>query len=525
MSQLPVFFDITSIPSIKHRQNVKLYFQDRPPCRHEVAPAEDEKEDLLYHQQYTVWTMLVLSTYGSPGFFQDRPLCHLGAPQESKNIFQAVDIFFNPGGGVKPLYRLYWKGGAEMIAEIIFTGTELLLGQILNTNARLLQQELSALGIDLYYQVTVGDNLYRCAAAIKQAAGRADLIIIGGGLGPTEDDISREALARALQVELEQDPEALVVVRRFFDRRGIPISQNNLKQALVPRGGQAVDNPIGTAPGIILERDNRTYILVPGPPSEFNMMVREKVIPFLRDKLAGQVGVIQSRVLKFCGIGESTLDEKLGDLLKSGNPTLAPTAKYTEVHLRITAKAKEQEKADQMIGAMEARVRERLGTYIFGVDGETLPGAVSTIIREKGNTIATVEDFTGGQLSFQFSSAPGAKDIYVAGIVVKDYNRFKGSANLGWGDLPEEPGARAKHLASAIRRQFATHIGIAVTSGQSTELKGHVKTYPLYIAGDFNDLTMVREIPLRGEREEVARRGPAFALMLVWRHLKHGIPF
>lgn len=153
-----------------------------------------------------------------------------------------------------------------MICEIIFTGTELLLGQIVNTNAQLIQQELSALGVNLYYQVTVGDNLQRCAAAIKQAAGRADLIIVGGGLGPTEDDISREALAGALRLDLVQDDQALKVVRRYFDRRGIPVTSNNLKQALVPAGGWAVDNPIGTAPGIILEQAGKTYILVPGPP-------------------------------------------------------------------------------------------------------------------------------------------------------------------------------------------------------------------------------------------------------------------
>jgi len=296
-----------------------------------------------------------------------------------------------------------------MTGEIIFTGTELLLGQILNTNAQFLLQELSALGIDLYYQITVGDNLQRCAAAINQASGRADLIIIGGGLGPTEDDISREALSQALQVELTQDPAALAVVRRFFDQRGLPLSQNNLKQALIPVGGTVVDNPIGTAPGIILEREGKTYILVPGPPPEFNMMVREWIIPFLRGKLANRVGVIQSRVLKCCGIGESLLDEKLSDLLKSSNPTLAPTAKFSEVHLRITAKARDLARAEEMIEAMEVKVRERLGSYIFGVDDDTLPCAIARIIRKKGKTIATVESFTGGQLSFMSKHLAGER--------------------------------------------------------------------------------------------------------------------
>lgn len=261
-----------------------------------------------------------------------------------------------------------------MIAEVIFTGTELLLGQILNTNAQFLQMKLSSLGIDLYYQVTVGDNLQRCASAIKQAAGRSDLVIVGGGLGPTEDDISREALAEALELELAQESSALAIVRRFFDQRNIPLSSNNLKQALVPAGARVLDNPVGTAPGIILERQGKTYMLLPGPPNEFKRMVDSQIIPFLHEKLAGQAAVIKSRVLKFCGIGESLLDEKLSDLLKSTNPTLAPTAKFSEVHLRITSKSVNEVQAQELIDAMEARVRERVGSYIFGTDKETLPG-------------------------------------------------------------------------------------------------------------------------------------------------------
>lgn len=410
-----------------------------------------------------------------------------------------------------------------MTGEIIFTGTELLLGQILNTNAQFLQQELSALGIDLYYQTTVGDNLQRCAAAIKQASGRADLIIIGGGLGPTEDDISREALAEALQVELVQDPAALVVVRRFFDQRGLPVSQNNLKQALVPVGGTVVDNPIGTAPGIILEREGKTYILVPGPPPEFNMMVRERIIPFLRGKLANRVGVIQSWVLKCCGIGEALLDEKLSELLKSSNPTLAPTAKFSEVHLRITAKARDLIQAEEMIEAMEIKVRQRLGSYIFGVDDETLPDAVARLIREKGETIATVEDFTGGQLAFKLSSPYEAKDVFVAGLVISDYKDLEGRNGFRWGDVPEDPGKRARHLSLVLRKQFNSDIGIAVTAerGKNDE----VTNYPFYIAVDFNGLNMFKRVLLRGERDEVARRAATVALTLLWRYLKHGLAF
>ncbi|AGL00299.1 CinA family nicotinamide mononucleotide deamidase-related protein [Desulfoscipio gibsoniae] len=412
-----------------------------------------------------------------------------------------------------------------MICEIIFTGTELLLGQILNTNAQVIERELSTLGIDLYYQVTVGDNLQRCAAAIKQAAGRADLIIVGGGLGPTEDDISREALAEALQLELVQDEKALEVVRRFFDRRGIPLTLNNLKQALVPAGGRAIDNPIGTAPGIIVEQAGKTYILVPGPPSEFNMMVKEQVIPYLIGRLASQVGVIKSRVLKFCGIGESLLDEKLSDLLKSTNPTIAPTAKFSEIHLRLTAKARQSDMAEEMIDAMESRVRERLGAFIFGVDDETLPGAVTLVLREQGKTIAVAENFTGGQLSYQLSSAAGAESTFTAGLVARDYRQLQEKACLQLGDIPTRAMERAGHMASMVRKQFGTDIGAAVAVQRSGGDDAAVAEYNLYIAADCNGRLMMKKVLWSGERDEMAKRASTVALVLLWRYLKHGIPF
>ncbi len=412
-----------------------------------------------------------------------------------------------------------------MICELIFTGTELLLGQILNTNAQVIERELSVLGIDVYYQITVGDNLQRCAAAIKQAAGRADLIIVSGGLGPTEDDISREALAEALQLELLQDKKALEVVKRFFDRRGIPYTTNNLKQALVPEGGRAIDNPIGTAPGIIVERAGKTYILLPGPPLEFNMMVKEQIIPFLESKLAGQVGVIKSRVLKFCGIGESLLDEKLGDLLRSTNPTIAPTAKFSEVHLRITAKARQASLAEKMIASMEIRITERLGSYIFGVDNDTLPGAVTQVLREQGKTIAVAENFTGGQLSYKLSSASGAEHTFVAGLIAGNYRQLQEKAYLQLSDIPQRAMERAEHMATMVRKQFSTDVGIAVAVEPAEVARVTVAEYNLYIAADFNGNLMLKKVLWSGEREYMARWAATMVTVLLWRYLKHGIPF
>ncbi|WP_027365493.1 competence/damage-inducible protein A [Desulfotruncus alcoholivorax] len=412
-----------------------------------------------------------------------------------------------------------------MIAEIIFTGTELLLGQILNTNAQYMQQELSAMGIDLYYQVTVGDNLQRCAAAIRQASKRADLIIICGGLGPTEDDISREALAEALQLQLVQDPFALTVVTRFFKERGVPVSNNNYKQALVPQGGIAVDNPVGTAPGIILEKEGKIYILVPGPPPEFAKMVREKIIPYLLGKMTERSGLIMSRVLKFCGIGEASMDEKLSDLLKSCNPTVAPTAKFAEVHLRITAKAKGPEQAQKMIDDMEAKVRERLGSYIYGTDTETLPSVVISLISQKKMTLSVIEDFTGGQLAYQLSSAKGSDGVFKSGLVVTDLKAVELLKRCNWGSLPADLKQRAEYLATAVREKFESDIGVAVTILKDRGQGQAQTSHKFVMAADVNGVTMSREMLLWGDRDDAAQRATTVTLMLIWRYLEHGIKF
>lgn len=413
-----------------------------------------------------------------------------------------------------------------MTGEIIFTGTELLLGQIINTNAQFIQQELAALGIDLYYQITVGDNLQRCASAIRQAAGRAELVLVGGGLGPTEDDISREALAEALGLELKHDKGALDIVRRFFDQRGLSISENNLKQALVPGGAMVVDNPIGTAPGIILEKQGKIYILLPGPPNEFIMMVKDRILPYLRDKLSGRQEVIKSKVLKFCGIGESLLDHKLGELLKGSNPTLAPTAKYSEVHLRITAKDKSPAQAEKLISDMEVKVRELLGTYIFGVDVDTLPAVVANLLVEQGLTLATLEDFSGGQLAYNFSPGTGVNSVYKAGIVLKDWKK-EGRESFAWiGVLPADSGELALHLASSLRVRFGSQMAVALVSGKGAgQAEDIASGQTFYIAADIRGHKMVRDILIHGQGEDVARRAAAMAMVLLWRYLKHGIRF
>ncbi|MCL4439753.1 MAG: CinA family nicotinamide mononucleotide deamidase-related protein [Firmicutes bacterium] len=398
-----------------------------------------------------------------------------------------------------------------MKSEVIFTGTELILGQILNTNAQYLQQTLADLGIDLYFQVTVGDNKKRLAEAILQASGRANLVIIGGGLGPTEDDISREALSEALDVPLLENPQALKITERFFKSMGIEMGLNNLKQALAPEAGIVLDNPVGTAPGLALEHNSILYVLVPGPPSEFKPMIDNQIIPLLRKRLGPEVSVIKSRVLKLCGIGESKVDEVLGRLLHGKNPTLAPTAKFSDVHLRITSKAASSEKAERMNDEMENRIRELLGQFIYGKNDETLPEVVGNILAEKNLTISVAEICSGGYLSHLITSLPHCSHFFKT-AVISDRTGIENFLKL-----KTLPGERpAEMLARGIREQTGADIGVAIT-GDNGGL------YPIgrvSIATSFEGQTMVRELQLWSDGVELRQRAVQMCLVLLWRNLR-----
>ena len=404
-----------------------------------------------------------------------------------------------------------------MKSEVIFTGTELILGQSLNTNSQYLQQTLAALGIDLFFQVTVGDNKKRLIEAIHQASSRADLVIIGGGLGPTEDDVSREALAEALDLPLAEDQQAREITERFFRSRGVEMPLNNLKQTLAPPGGWVLDNPVGTAPGLALERNSKLYILVPGPPGEFKPMIDNQVVPLLRKNLGPEVFIIKSRVLKLCGIGESKVDETLGTLLRGSNPTLAPTAKFSEVNLRITSKASSSGEADELIDGIEKSVRDLLGQFIYGKDEETLPEVVGKMLAAGKLTVAAAETCTGGYLTHLVTSFfQGSQHFNFSAVT-----QLKGMEKILGIRFPEGENP-AEALAKGIRELAGADIGIAIT-----EERGGL--YPsgqggITIATSFRERILSREITLWGEGAELRQRAVQICLVLIWNTLvKQGI--
>jgi nicotinamide-nucleotide amidase len=405
------------------------------------------------------------------------------------------------------------KEDSQMIAEAIFTGTELLLGQILNTNAQYLQQTLAVLGIDLYHMVTVGDNQHRCAEAIRQAAAKADLIFVGGGLGPTEDDISREALAEACGLPMVHDDAALQIVQRRYLARGIRMPEVNLKQALLPEGSRVMDNTVGVAPGIILEHRGKTYFLLPGPPYEFENMLDNQVAPYLRERFPEEIATIYTRVLKLCGIGESFLAEKLGDLFKSKHPTVSTCVKGSYIDLSITAKDRDEDSARQAIDDMETTLRQYIDKYIFGVDKDTLEGVIGRELLSRGQTVGVVEDFSNGWLAHILSNDPYAARVFAGGVVL-------GGENNNWRGFNGKLSRTGEHeaadyLSGAVRDLTASSIGLAVVGPFLPHKKDRVT-----IGYNSGQKVYVKEQLIWEEEFNTARLMAEAALVHFWQLLK-----
>jgi len=292
-----------------------------------------------------------------------------------------------------------------MKAEILMIGTELLIGQIVDTNAAWLGQTLAEHGIHLYQKTTVGDNRARIVAALRGALERSDVVLCSGGLGPTEDDITRECVAEVFGVPLVYREDLFAAVLERFKHVRIAITENNKKQAWLPEGAEAIENPRGTAPGLIMKGTPGIVICMPGVPHELKGMVRDSVIPFLRAEF-GMRGVLHYRALKVCGIGESRIDDRMGDLINAlSNPTVGLLANPEATRIRIAAHAETLEQAEAMIATVEAQVRERLPGLIFGADADTIESVVAALLVARGWKLALLETTTGGMITQRLLSA------------------------------------------------------------------------------------------------------------------------
>ncbi len=308
-------------------------------------------------------------------------------------------------------------------AEIITIGTEILLGEIIDTNARYLARQLRDAGIDVYRKTTVGDNAKRIAQAIQQALERCDIIITTGGLGPTVDDPTREAVALAVGVETEYRPELWEQIQERFRRAARQPTENNKRQAYIPKGATAVENPVGTAPVFIVEKDGHVIISLPGVPREMEHLMVEAILPFLRQRFKIH-SKIKARVLRTAGAGESAIDDLIGDLEELSNPTVGLSAHSGQVDVRITAKAETEAAADELIRPVETDLRKRLGHWIYGADQDTLEAVALEAVKRSGWNLAVVEAGLGGDLIRQLASAqsptPSAPGTFLGGQMITE---------------------------------------------------------------------------------------------------------
>lgn len=284
-----------------------------------------------------------------------------------------------------------------MKAEIIAVGTELLLGQIVNTNAQYLSQELASIGIDVYFQTVVGDNVERLSQAIKLGSERADLLIFTGGLGPTQDDLTKDAVAAVLGRSLHIDRMAMDNIDRFFQGRGVPMTENNRRQALAIDGGTPLPNETGLAVGNAVAENGKFYILLPGPPSELKPMFEQQAKPWILQHVLTQEEPLYSKMLKFAGIGESGLETRLLDLVENqSDPTLAPYAKESEVTIRISTKAKTQSEAMEKLDKLKEEIASRLSDHLYAEEDVPIEKTIVDMMTERGLTVSAAESCTGG---------------------------------------------------------------------------------------------------------------------------------
>ena len=407
-------------------------------------------------------------------------------------------------------------------AELIAIGTELLLGNIANTDAQMISEGLSELGINVFYHTVVGDNPERVRQAVDIARSRADIIITTGGLGPTCDDLTKVALAEAFGKGLFfHEPSAQRIRDRFIQMER-PMTENNLQQAMLPEGCTVLENDWGTAPGVAFEADGVHVLMLPGPPRECEMMFRHRAVPYLK-KLSD--GVIASRTVKTFGIGESAVEDQLRDLMNAlHNPTLAPYAKPTGTELRITAHAQTEEEAFALIAPVEEQVKAILGDYVIGVDVNSVQEVCFNLLREKGLTMGTAESCTGGLIAKLMTDLPGSSQVFNGGIV--SYTNGVKAGVLGVSqELLDQYGAVSAQVAEAMARGAKEVLGcdIAVSAtgvaGPDSDDRGNPVGL-VYLGLAYGDQCIVQEFHAgRGDRDRVRRMAAGTALDMVRRHL------
>ena len=405
-----------------------------------------------------------------------------------------------------------------MIAELISVGTEILLGNIVNTNAAFLAKQCAALGLSCYHQTVVGDNEERLCEAIRTALTRADILILSGGLGPTQDDLTKEMVARVTGRELLLDEHSKERIRDFFQLRGREITGNNWKQAYYPEGAIILDNENGTAPGLILPYLDKHILLLPGPPEELEPMFVNQMSPYLKEL---QQEVICSSTVKLCGIGESKAETQILDILeKQSNPTIAPYAKTGEVHFRVTARAETEAKAKALLEPVVQELTGRFGSQVYTIREEvSLEQAVAELLQEKGWKIATAESCTGGMVAARLTRVAGVSGVFETGVIT--YANETKRELLG---VKEETLAHfgavsfqtAEEMVLGLAERTGAEVSLSITgiAGPS----GGTKEKPVglvFIGCKIKENVTIKEFHFSGNREKIRESSVVAALSLV----------
>lgn len=404
-----------------------------------------------------------------------------------------------------------------MIAELICVGTELLMGQVLNTNAYFISQELAPSGVDLYHQLVVGDNPKRLTEAVETALSRADVVLLSGGLGPTDDDLTKETVAKALGKELVLFPEEWDKLVSWFTSKGRTIAPNNKKQAMFPKDAIILPNPNGTAPGCIMEADGKAAVLMPGPPRELMPMFKNHVLPWLLEKAGHR---LYSREIRIFGRGESDVAYALDDLFKNQtNPTIAPYAKTGEVTLRVTARCRDEAEGEALVAPMIETIKDRLGDVVYDTNGRELAEVCHHKLIETGKTLAVAESCTGGRLADAFINYPGSSAYFIEGDVT--YSNDAKMRRLGVsketldtvGAVSEEC---AREMAEGCRRHANADFALSTTGYAGPDGGEPGKpTGTVFIALASEEGTVVKRLNLFGDRDRIRHSAVLNALDLL----------
>ncbi len=404
----------------------------------------------------------------------------------------------------------------KKVVEIVCVGTEILLGNIVNTNAAYLAEKCAGLGLVNYYQTVVGDNKDRLKETIELEIYRSDIVILSGGIGPTEDDLTKEKAAEVCKKKMFLDEESKAAIVAYFERRGLELTDNNFKQAMIPEDSVILKNNNGTAPGVIIKYENKHVVLLPGPPGELKPMFEESVVPYL-EKLTSLV--IRSQTVKIVSVGESIAETRIKDLIDAQtNPTIATYAKVGEVHVRVTASADSDEEAMKLIKPVVKELKSRFGTNVYTTEEEvTLEKALVDLLEASNLRISTVESCTGGMVAARIINVPGASEVYKAGFITYSNKAKRKLAGVKKSTLEKYTAVSAE---TAVEMAKVPEIGpkadviVSVTGCLRPEEGDENKTGLVYIACNVSGDVKVKEYRFGGNRRKIRESATTAALVL-----------